>query len=83
MALSPPLLLIEAASFTCGCMVIGHPGHDPDRVGLVLLCVATILTLAVLLVLSPADIAIDPEALDPFGIWGAAPLIGTAARRSS
>lgn len=61
--------LWEAAAFTCGCALVREQSLDQDRVGMVLIAIAALLTLAVLLVLMPGNPGIDPDALDPGFIW--------------
>jgi hypothetical protein len=67
--------LAEAATFTVGCAVLHGRWLDPERVSKALACVAALLIAWVLLALTPGDISIDPNALDPAALW---PLSGSA-----
>ncbi len=53
---------------------------DPQRISRVLAVVASLLTATVLFALTPGDISIDSNALDPAALW---PLSGTDEKPSS
>ena len=61
--------LTEAAAFTCGCAVLRAQWYNPERVGAVLLIVATLLGAGLLLALTPESVCIDAGMLDPAAIW--------------
>ncbi|MCJ2012782.1 hypothetical protein [Methylobacterium sp. J-076] len=71
--------LTEAATFTVGCAVLNARRLDPERVSRVLACVAALLIAWVFVALTPGNISIDPNALDPAAIW---PLSGSGDGRS-
>ncbi|SFM28677.1 hypothetical protein [Methylobacterium pseudosasicola] len=63
------LPLTEAATFTIGCAVLKSTRIDPERVAVVLVLAAAILAAAVLIGLTPADVAGDAASLDPANLW--------------
>ncbi|MCJ2096077.1 hypothetical protein MKK67_26795 [Methylobacterium sp. J-072] len=65
----PILPLTEAATFTIGCAVLQSARIDPERVAIVLVLAAAILAAAVLIGLTPADVAGDAASLDPANLW--------------
>lgn len=69
MGLSNVVLLTEAAAFTFGCAVLRERWLDPERVGSVLVVAAAMLLAGLLIVLTPENICIDVNALDPAGAW--------------
>jgi ABC-type cobalamin transport system permease subunit len=70
--------LTEAAAFTFGCAVLQAKSLNPERVSWVLACIVALLIAGVLLALTPRNISIDPNALDPAALW---PLSGHADGR--
>lgn len=69
MGLPSVVPLTEAAAFTFGCAVLRERWFDPEQVGFVLVDAAALLLAGVLVVLTPENICIDANALDPAGIW--------------
>ncbi len=69
MGLSSVVPLTEAATFTFGCVVLRARWLDPERVGMVLVGVVALLTVAVLVALTPENTSTDPNALDPAAVW--------------
>ena len=69
MGLPSVVPLTEAAAFTFGCAVLRERWLDPERVGLVLVGAAALLFAGLLVVLTPENICIDVNALDPAGVW--------------
>ena len=69
MGLASVVPLAEAAAFTFGCAVLRERWLDPERVGLVLVGTAALLLAGLLVVLTPENICIDANALDPAGVW--------------
>ncbi|MCJ2057453.1 hypothetical protein MKL09_12890 [Methylobacterium sp. J-048] len=63
------LPLTEAATFTVGCAVLQSARIDPERVAVVLVLAAAILAVAVLIGLTPMDLAGDSLSLDPASLW--------------
>ena len=61
--------LAEAATFTFGCAVLHARWLNPERVSMALVGVAELLTAAVLLALTPENVCLDPNALDPASVW--------------
>jgi hypothetical protein len=68
MGLASVVPLAEAAAFTFGCAVLRERWLDPERVGLVLVGTAALLLAGLLVVLTPENICIDANALDPAGV---------------
>ncbi|KST58895.1 hypothetical protein AO398_20005 [Methylobacterium sp. GXS13] len=69
MALAQFLPLTEAATFTLGCAVLHATRIDPERIAIVLVLTAAILAVALLIGLTPADLAGDAVSLDPANLW--------------
>jgi hypothetical protein len=61
--------LTEAAALTFGCAVLRERWFDPERVGLVLVGAAALLLAGLLVFLTPENICIDANALDPAEVW--------------
>jgi len=61
--------LMEAATFTFGCAVLNARWLDPERASRWLACVAALLIAWVLVALTPKNVSIDPNALDPAALW--------------
>lgn len=61
--------LAEAATFTLGCAVLHARWLNPERASMVLAGVAALLTVGVLLALTPENVRIDAGALDPAAVW--------------
>jgi hypothetical protein len=72
LGLSSVVPLAEAATFTFGCAVLHARWLDPERVSMVLTGVVALLSVGVLLALTPKNISIDPNALDPASVWSLA-----------
>ena len=69
LGLSTVVRLAEAATFTLGCAVLHARWLNPERVSMVLVGVATLLTVGMLLALTPENVCIDASALDPAAVW--------------
>jgi hypothetical protein len=69
MGLPSVVPLTEAAAFTFGCAVLRERWLDPERVGSVLVGTAAVLLAGLLVVLTPENICIDVNALDPAAVW--------------
>lgn len=69
MPMSSFVPLTEAAAFTFGCAILRTQRFDPERVSIVLVCVATLLVAGLLISLTPGDVCIDTGALDPAAVW--------------
>lgn len=69
MGLPSVVPLTEAAAFTFGCAVLRGRWLDPDRVGSGLVGAAAILLAGLLVLLTPENLCIDVNALDPSGAW--------------
>ena len=71
MGIPSVVTLTEAVDFIFGCAVLRSRWVDPEKVGIVLIAVAAALLAGLLIVLTPKNICIDANALDPAGVWPA------------
>ena len=68
-ALAQILPLAEAATFTAGCLVLRSTWIDPKRVEFALILAVVVLSIALLIGLTPPDLVGDTGCLDPAGLW--------------
>ena len=76
MGLSGVVPLTEAVTFTFGCVALHSRWLDPERVSIALAGIAALLTVGVLLALTPENTSIDSNALDPAAVWPMSDLQG-------
>ena len=68
MVLTNVVPLTEAAAFTLGCALLRTRWFDPNRVGVVLACVATLLIVLLLIAVTPASPGLDDVTIDPWSL---------------
>jgi hypothetical protein len=68
MVLTNVVPLTEAAAFTLGCALLQTRRFDPNRVGVVLACVATLLIVLLLIAITPDNPGLDDLTIDPWSL---------------
>ena len=65
MAVISVVPLVEAAGFTLGCIILRARWCDPEPASKVLVLVAAVLTLTLLIALTPKSVLYDPNLNEP------------------
>ncbi len=68
MVLTNVVPLTEAAAFTFGCALLRARWIDPNRVGVILACLATLLVVLLLIALTPDNPAFDEATINPWNM---------------